>query len=161
MTSLELCARLKAKLAEMRAVCEAATPGPWRYTIRPNYQTGSAHYDVENTDYRGPCPCGGGHPPGKLVAWLAGGLGDADMVGRGHMPARHDPATEADARFIAASRAWLPACIAALEARLKRAELLLTREYVRKGATLGPELEFAAESEVRELAEHLLGEGER
>ncbi len=76
------------------------TPGEWVYRVRPNHRDGSAYYDVENPTYDGPCECGAKHPPGRLIAWLAGGLGDADVIERHPERARHDPATEADAALI-------------------------------------------------------------
>lgn len=88
------------------------TPGPWVVKIRPNDRTGSAHYTVENPVYDGPCECGAAHPPGRLIAWFAGGLGDADIVRRDEMRAKHDPFTLADARLVAAA----PDMLAVLEA---------------------------------------------
>jgi hypothetical protein len=86
------------------------TPGPWTFSVRPNYRdTGSAHYTVENPTFDGPCQCGAKHPPGKLIAWLAGGLGDADIIERHPERARHDASSEADARLIAAAPELLEA----------------------------------------------------
>jgi hypothetical protein len=71
--------------------------------IEPHDRYGSAHYTIQNPTFDGPCECGAKHPPGKLIAWLAGGLGDADIVRNRPERARHDPSTLADAHLIAAS----------------------------------------------------------
>jgi hypothetical protein len=106
--------KLLAWIDEKLAVCEKATKGPWVSTVRPNDRQGSAHYTVENPTFDGPCDCGGKHPPGKLIAWPAGGLGDASIVARDATRARHDPSTEADAIFMASSRTLLPLVLSAL-----------------------------------------------
>ncbi len=72
---------------------ELMTPGPWTVEVRESMETGSFHYNISNPTYDGPCPCGGKHPPGKLIAWLAGSLRGASD---------RDRPTEADARAISA-----------------------------------------------------------
>ena len=71
--------------------------------MRQAMETGSFHYNISNPTYDEPCPCGGKHPPGRLIAWLAGSLrGSSDR----------DRPTEADARLIAAAPELL-ACLKA------------------------------------------------
>jgi hypothetical protein len=49
------------------------TPGPWVATIQTNPETAGEHFRIDAPEHDGPCPCGGKHPKGKLIAWLSGG----------------------------------------------------------------------------------------
>jgi hypothetical protein len=49
------------------------TPGPWVAKVEINHETASDHFAIEAPEHDGPCPCGGKHPKGKLIAWLSGG----------------------------------------------------------------------------------------
>lgn len=106
------------KLAEYERLIAGATEGPWEVEARLNIRdTGSWHYSVANPAFAGPCPCGGIHPPGKLIAWLSGGMGDATLPLR-----RECPQSKADADFLAAARTGWPATIAALMVFLRAAD---------------------------------------
>lgn len=118
--------KVLARIREERERCEKATPGPWTYRVEPNdRQTGSAHYTVQNPTFDGPCPCGGRHPPGKLICWLAGGLGDSTL--RRDLW-RHDPSIEADASFIASARTLLPALLSEAERQVVEHEPGIMRD---------------------------------
>lgn len=95
--------QLKAKLAEIRARAEAATPGPWK----PCY-----HWRVDH------CPCGNHRgfiwaPDGERVIAQMGCAAEPES-GEAY-PNMGQDGMRADARFVAASRTDVPFLVSRLE----------------------------------------------